>query len=90
MVQQSQQHNNSHLQSNEAATAASHQSQPRATYATRGMQAAQGSNMLSQQELKALQSMGKNREIYQMLGKTKTNNNLDNYLAGGGSLVARR
>ena len=44
--------------------------------------ASHGHNILSKNELKAVKFMTKNREIYQMLGKTQTNNNM-NYLQGG-------
>jgi hypothetical protein len=38
-------------------------------------------NMLTKQELKALKSINKNREMYQMLGKTQTGN-AQSYLMG--------
>ena len=43
--------------------------------------ASQGHHILSKNELKAVKFMTKNREIYQMLGKTQSNNM--NYLSGG-------
>ena len=38
-------------------------------------------NMLTKQELKALKSMNRQREMYQMLGKTQTGN-AQSYLTG--------